>query len=187
MPLSKLIPDPASPMEWRWKGTGVVAQTCEREAIATTLTPTSGTVYCGAVALRRGQIINGVAFAVAATGSGITLLKTGIYGRTNRAGTMPLLAVTADYHASITANINVETLQNSPTAFVVPHDDIYYLSFLQVGSTTTTIERGQGQTPSAGTVGSGFLPYCHMTGQTDIPALLTPATEQQGIWLAATP
>jgi hypothetical protein len=167
--------------EAKRKGLGIIAETLDKNLLAVTSSAiTSGSMQGGAVGLCAGEVITGVALEINGAGSGVTLAKVGLYDRSGNR-----LAVSADFSGAV-GTVHKEIPFTAP--YTVLADDVYYLTFLFVFTTTAPTMLKQSNAISgavATATGSGVRPVIGVGSLADMPASTTYSAGQGGYWLAA--
>lgn len=133
-------------------------------------------VYATMVGLKAGDVVSGIACSCSVAGSGLTLVKFGLYDLTGAK-----LAASADNSAAFASTGMISTALSA--AYTVTADGGYYVACLAIGTTGPTLQRGAA-TVNPAAIGSGKPRSVRQTGQADLPASATFSTFLNPIWLA---
>lgn len=157
---------------------GLVGETFNAMSINASLAMAGGSVYFGLIPLRAGTVVTNIVTQVQTAGSGLTLVRLGLY---SKAGVR--LAQTADAAAAFASIGNKVTALTAP--LVVPAEDGYYIAIIATGTTPPNLREGLAEADLYTAIGSGVRRFAIQAGQTDLPATATLADSQNCPWLAA--
>lgn len=160
---------------------GLLAMSMDRLAVPGFSVLVTQAAYFVPVPLFAGDIISSIVVWVNGAGSGLTLVKVGLY---NSTGT--LLASSADNKANFTSS-GVFVATSLSSAYTITADGEYYLSILSVGTGPPGLARQTGNNSFySNAYSTGMLASGAQTGQADLPSPATiSANGTAGLWIAA--
>lgn len=158
---------------------GFISENWPLNVAASATLCTSQVLYANLVGVRAGDSISKVVVNATVAAASLTLAKVGLY---STSGTQ--LAASATNHTNFNGATGfIETSLSS--AYTVPADAVIYACVLMVGTTPSTLNRGNGNANTWGAYGSNSSPYKSQTGQADLPspATLTESGSSLPLWV----
>lgn len=172
----------------RLNAEGILAESLNPNTSVAAQAYSTGNVYGQLVGLRAGDVVSGIAVAVAvpATGTAPTVVRVGI---ANSAGTM--LAVSANVNATAFTAVGVQSVALT-APYTILASGAYFLVYIIVGAWGTqqpTFWRGNSVSNTVLTaLAGGVIPAFVWAGQADLPAVngaLTISTTTNFCWYLA--
>jgi hypothetical protein len=158
---------------------GLLAEAFPLATNVSSIAAVAGSAYGMLVGLLAGDIVTSVVCNMVSAGSGMTLVRFGLY---SRAGVR--LAQTADVKASYNSGGANKFAHALSAPYTVPTTDGYYLAVIMVGGTPATLVRGNSGFATAAAPG-GVAPWGAQAAQSDLPTNLVLAGSVPAIWVAA--
>lgn len=145
---------------------GLVSQSVDRSAMASTQLMIGGTAYLMLLGLRAGDVVTNVYVVVTGSGGTVTLFKAGVYSK----DAVTQYAVSAD-QSGLFASTGTKTVPLT-APWTCPVDDAYGIVVVSTATTLPTLLRGgpPGGNPQT-QIGSNPRPFAVAgTSLTDLPA-----------------
>lgn len=163
---------PAADQDLRTNAEGFVAQTGPRQTIVSSASSGGNHLRLSVIYFRKNTILSAGWCSVGTNGSGLTLVKIGIF---RLDGT--LVGATQDMSAAMMAGTTPHPASaNFPSPITIPADAAYYVGIVQVGTTPASISMIGGNNTGSWQNGSAAWPSADLSGQNDIAGNINPAS-----------
>jgi hypothetical protein len=164
------------------RASGLLAETMPRQAINTTLLPTSGDFRYGLIYLYAGEVVTNFHCHLTVNAASITTAKGGLY--VGAAGGAQVAATANTTGAPLTNGVNTIITIAFASPYTVTATGPFYVGLFCDATTPPTLSSGRSATGLGASFGTGIVPQGNTAGLSDLPATITPATSGTFAWFA---